>query len=193
MIKKNYQYVALIFIIGTVLTSLYSNKYIVLTVPPLTTIVILYLLKNEWLSYDWNLLKNRTLYVWTYYGVSACIFIQALGTLLFGHKSTPAEISSFQFVILPLYFISGAIIEEIFFRKIILSWLTKYIPFWCSALISSSLYSLCHFNVTRLLTYIAVGYILCLIYKKSNSILTTILIHIILNIIGLLAITIRGY
>ncbi|WP_407945737.1 CPBP family intramembrane glutamic endopeptidase [Paenibacillus puerhi] len=105
--------------------------------------------------------------------------------------NTTSENISHEYIIVPIYIITGAIIEEIIFRKIIFMNLNKYLPFFMSAFISSLIYSLMHLNNARFIGYLAVGYILCVIYKKSNTILSTIIIHIILNIAGLISISLN--
>ena len=187
-----YALILLLFIITSQTGQLYVNAYTVTLFPLLGTAAIIYLLREEWLAYDFNTLKNKRLYVWVYIGLSFCIPIQAIGTLLLGQESTVAESNIANYAVLPLYILTGALLEEIVFRKILLGYFNKVAPFWLSALLSSSIYSLFHFNITRAIPYIAVGVVLCVIYKKSNTLSATILTHIALNIVGLIAITLRS-
>ncbi|MEK8126423.1 CPBP family intramembrane glutamic endopeptidase [Paenibacillus filicis] len=190
-LKKQEMWILIIFFIGGIPGVSLDNKVSLTLIPLLGTASIIWLLKKEWLAYDFNLLKSGALYVWVGRGITYCILVQAFFTIIFGLESTSAEKTSFHYVIMPVYIVTGAILEEIVFRKILLK-LSSYPPFWLNALISSSIYAAYHFTLSRFISFLAVGLILCVIYKKSGSIAAPIITHIVINILGLIAMTLRN-
>ena len=169
---------------------LYENKYTITFLPLSCLIAVFLLLKDEITQYDFNLLKNRGLYFWVYKGLAYCIYTHAIGVLLFGKSHTIAEEASNSFIVVPVYIaITGPIIEEVVFRKIIFGTLSEKFRFWPAALCSSILYSMIHYSFERFVTYTVIGLFLCYVYKKSNTIVSTIMIHAILNIAALISAT----
>ncbi|XP_031094539.1 uncharacterized protein LOC115998988 [Ipomoea triloba] len=71
--------------------------------------------------------------------------------------------------------------EEIVFRGFLLPSLTKYMPVWCSILVSSVAFALAHFNVQRMLPLIFLGVVMGIIYARSRNILPSILLHSLWN------------
>ena len=82
--------------------------------------------------------------------------------------------------------IISPIIEEIFFRKLIYSTLKFYFAPLISTLISSTLFSLVHNNLSSFPLLLVLGIILCLSFEKTNSIIYPIIIHSMFNIIMLI-------
>lgn len=71
--------------------------------------------------------------------------------------------------------------EEIVFRGFLLPSLTKYMPVWCSILMSSIAFALAHFNVQRMLPLIFLGVVMGVIYGRSRNLLPSILLHSLWN------------
>ncbi|KAL2544272.1 CAAX amino terminal protease family protein [Forsythia ovata] len=71
--------------------------------------------------------------------------------------------------------------EEIVFRGFLLPSLTKYMPVWCSILVSSMGFALAHFNVQRMLPLIFLGVVMGLTYARSRNLLPSILLHSLWN------------
>lgn len=71
--------------------------------------------------------------------------------------------------------------EEIVFRGFLLPSLTKYMPVWCSILVSSVAFALAHFNVQRMLPLIFLGMVMGVIYARSRNLLPSILLHSLWN------------
>ncbi|CAG7625742.1 hypothetical protein PAESOLCIP111_02758 [Paenibacillus solanacearum] len=189
---KRYVFILLVFALITIPGSLllYENKYTITFLPLVCLVIVSMLLKDEILHFDFNLLKNRELYIWVYKGLAYCIYTYAIGVLVFGTVHTIAEEASYSFPIVPIYIvITGPIIEEVVFRKIIFGRLSAKFGFWPAALCSSILYSIIHYSIERFVIYIVVGLFLCYIYKRSNTIVSTIMIHAILNIAALISAT----
>lgn len=71
--------------------------------------------------------------------------------------------------------------EEIVFRGFLLPSLTKYMPVWCSILVSSFAFALAHFNVQRMLPLIFLGVVMGVTYARSRNLLPSMLLHSLWN------------
>ncbi|XP_051137738.1 uncharacterized protein LOC127255971 isoform X2 [Andrographis paniculata] len=71
--------------------------------------------------------------------------------------------------------------EEIVFRGFLLPSLTKYMPVWCSILVSSFAFALAHFNVQRMLPLIFLGVVMGGSYARSRNLLPSMLLHSLWN------------
>ncbi|KAL3499282.1 hypothetical protein ACH5RR_038375 [Cinchona calisaya] len=71
--------------------------------------------------------------------------------------------------------------EEIVFRGFLLPSLTRYMPVWCSVLMSSVAFALAHFNVQRMIPLIFLGVVMGVIYARSRNLLPSILMHSLWN------------
>ncbi|XP_059662267.1 uncharacterized protein LOC132308259 [Cornus florida] len=71
--------------------------------------------------------------------------------------------------------------EEIVFRGFLLPSLTKYMPVWCSILVSSVAFALAHFNIQRMLPLIFLGIVMGVIFARSRNLLPSILLHSLWN------------
>ncbi|KAG8375046.1 hypothetical protein BUALT_Bualt10G0059000 [Buddleja alternifolia] len=71
--------------------------------------------------------------------------------------------------------------EEIVFRGFLLPSLTKYMPVWCSILVSSFAFALAHFNVQRMLPLISLGVVMGVTYARSRNLLTSMILHSLWN------------
>lgn len=175
-------------LVGPGPTQFFLNKYTVSLFPLLCFVSVLFLLKDEILqvSID-SILRNPIIWRSSLNGIQWCIYIHAIASLLFKHNENLTELLIRKYTIMPFYVIVvGPILEEIVYRKIIYKFLEKKIGFISSSIISSLLFSAGHFSLDRLLPYFFIGIILCYIYKKTSSILSTITIHMMLNFIAIL-------
>ncbi|KAL6979529.1 hypothetical protein U1Q18_021190 [Sarracenia purpurea var. burkii] len=71
--------------------------------------------------------------------------------------------------------------EEIVFRGFLLPSLTKYMPVWCSILVSSVAFALAHFNVQRMLPLVFLGVVMGVIFARSRNLLPSMLLHSLWN------------
>ncbi|KAK6129993.1 hypothetical protein DH2020_036275 [Rehmannia glutinosa] len=71
--------------------------------------------------------------------------------------------------------------EEIVFRGFLLPSLTKYMPVWCSILVSSAAFALAHFNVQRTLPLVFLGVVMGVTYTRSRNLLASMLLHSLWN------------
>lgn len=76
--------------------------------------------------------------------------------------------------------IAAPIMEELIFRKAIFANLIPFIGEVWAAIIASLLFALAH-NDGHLLVYVLISLVLCYIYKKSGSIYSSMIAHILLN------------
>ncbi|WP_429311047.1 CPBP family intramembrane glutamic endopeptidase [Paenibacillus mucilaginosus] len=160
--------------------------------PILLLLIAGYVFRKEWLSIDFNILKDRKILKSVYSGVQGILCIQALWTLFFGYSLNESETIIQRLPIFVLHvIITGPIIEEIIFRKFLFTIINIRSNFFISSLVSSILFSLAHYDTLRLIPYTITGIILCRVYLKTNSILPSILIHSIINLLAILAISIR--
>lgn len=194
--KKQYIWTLLIFFlfVGPGPVVFFLNKYTVSLLPAASFIATLWLLKDEIAGANFDrLLKSRTTYRWAFEALKYAIFAHALTTLLFRPKMNLTESLLDQYVIMPFYVIAiGPILEEIAYRKIIFGFLHRRFNFWVGAVVSSAIFAIGHFSPDRVLGYFAVGIIFCYVYKKSDSIVPTMMAHVTLNFVSLLVSTLRG-
>ncbi|MGY3704489.1 hypothetical protein BW731_03440 [Vagococcus martis] len=72
------------------------------------------------------------------------------------------------------------IMEELFFRFSFVNWIGQKLPIWVGMVISALFFMLMHTS-GNLMIYFGLGIIFSYIYKKSGSILTSILVHMVMN------------
>ncbi|KAF6154539.1 hypothetical protein GIB67_027812 [Kingdonia uniflora] len=71
--------------------------------------------------------------------------------------------------------------EEIVFRGFLLPSLTKYMPVWCSILLSAIVFALAHFNAQRMLPLILLGVVMGAVFTRSRNLLSAMLLHSLWN------------
>lgn len=77
--------------------------------------------------------------------------------------------------------IIGPILEEVVFRKVIFGSLYKKFNFFLSALISSVIFALAHFEPEHILLYSAMGFTFAFLYVKTKRIIVPIFAHVAMN------------
>ncbi len=75
------------------------------------------------------------------------------------------------------------IIEELFFRGVILEFLRRHYSFSHSLLLSAFLFALVHFNLEAFLSLFVTGLIFGFIYLSTNSLSLCILSHLVINLL----------
>ncbi|KAH6801886.1 CAAX amino terminal protease family protein [Perilla frutescens var. frutescens] len=106
--------------------------------------------------------------------------------------STPATLSSVEQSIMardPIAMALYAVVlvvcaplwEEIVFRGFLLPSLTRYMPVWCSILVSAVAFALAHFNVQRVIPLIFLGVVMGVTYSRSRNLLPPMLLHSLWN------------
>lgn len=171
-----------------------NSKYWVTLAPPIVLAGMLYLLRDEWLGTDWNaLLRDKKIYRHYAIALQAAIYAMAIDTIIFGRGGTITDELTMKFPLMAFWIVAiGPIAEEIVYRKIIFGTLLRKLPFWASSGLSAVIFAAAHLSPERFLGYAAVGWTFCYIYRKSGTLAPTILAHMSLNLIALIATTLRG-
>ncbi|XP_058100197.1 uncharacterized protein LOC131245039 isoform X2 [Magnolia sinica] len=71
--------------------------------------------------------------------------------------------------------------EEIVFRGFLLPSLTRYMPMWCSILVSAVAFALAHFNAQRLLPLVFLGVVMGTVFARSRNLFASMLLHSLWN------------
>ncbi|WP_052487528.1 CPBP family intramembrane glutamic endopeptidase [Gordoniibacillus kamchatkensis] len=170
------------------------NRYVVSLFPPIVVPLILFWLKDEWIGTDWNaLLRDRTMYRQFTLALQIAIYAMAADTLIFRPGPFVTDVLLTKYPIMVFYVIVlGPISEEIIYRKIIFGALQRRLPFWAASGLAAIVFGAAHLSPERFLGYAAVGWTFCYIYRKAGTLAPTILAHMGLNFIAILAATLKG-
>uniref|UniRef100_UPI00403F27A7 lysostaphin resistance A-like protein n=1 Tax=Paenibacillus sp. FSL K6-1122 TaxID=2954512 RepID=UPI00403F27A7 len=84
------------------------------------------------------------------------------------------------------------IIEEYICRGFIFKKLNVKLGFVLSALISSVVFAIPHFNLNVFAGYVFLGFVWCWYYKKSDSLIVPIVSHSLFNFITILIMSLKG-
>lgn len=85
------------------------------------------------------------------------------------------------FIYAVIFIVCCPIWEETIFHGFLLPSLTKYMPVWCSILVTSVNLSLAHFHEERILPLIFFGIVSGAVFARSGNLLASILLHSIWN------------
>ncbi|KAK3001809.1 hypothetical protein RJ639_021851 [Escallonia herrerae] len=80
-----------------------------------------------------------------------------------------------------LFVLCAPVWVEIVFRGFLLPSLSKYMPVWCSILVSSVAFALEHINVQQALPLMFLGMLMGVIYARSRNLLPSMLLHSLWN------------
>jgi membrane protease YdiL (CAAX protease family) len=88
-----------------------------------------------------------------------------------------------------LIVIAASISEEVCFRGMLFGGLREKLPRWAAALLAGALFGALHAltGITAVPPLIAFGFVLCLLYEKTGSIVPGIILHMLNNSVALLA------
>lgn len=84
------------------------------------------------------------------------------------------------------------VVEELLFRRFLLTKISKYLNWWVAAFISSIIFASLHFNSGGFIGYIFIGLVWCYYYRKSDNILVPIFSHFIFNYLAILSQSLKG-
>jgi membrane protease YdiL (CAAX protease family) len=178
------------------LSGLTENQTITLwtTISFLTALVITLALLREDMSTQ-NLSPRRASVdqsvLWAFLGIFIAFGAQALAGMIerdilgidpgSENTQTIAKLTMVTpyFIIVPAVF--GPVLEEVVFRKIIFGSFYKKFNFFVSAILSSLIFGLAHFEVTHLLVYTAMGFTFAFLYVKTKRIIVPIVAHVAMN------------
>jgi membrane protease YdiL (CAAX protease family) len=171
----------------------FLNKYTVSLLPIACFTVIFYLLRKEIFNVDYNLIIKNTNYKLVFNSLKYCIFAHAICALIFKPTTLLSDDLLAMYVIMPINVVLiGPIIEEVIYRKIIFGSLNNKFSFAIAAVMSSTLFGIVHMSWELFLAYFLVGYILCYLYIKTNTLFAPIIVHGLLNLIPILFKTLKG-
>ncbi|MHC9536589.1 CPBP family intramembrane glutamic endopeptidase [Dellaglioa sp. BT-FLS60] len=184
-----------IFVLPTVLNQLFSLKSIIY--PAMTADYALGAILLVWLNYYFSTKNSISghsnwtqIILWGFLGFILTLIIQSvIQTIYYSLLKTtvPSQNTSEIMTIVtkyPYYMLAisfGApIMEELVFRKVFFGNLASFIPPMFAAIISSLLFSLAH-NDGHLAIYFLIGLLFCYLYKRTGSIKTSMIAHILMN------------
>ncbi|MBE9223510.1 CPBP family intramembrane metalloprotease [Cyanobacterium stanieri LEGE 03274] len=88
-------------------------------------------------------------------------------------------------VALLIFFITASvaapIFEEIVFRGFLLPSLTRYMPVWGAIILSGGVFAIAHLSLSEILPLATLGILLGIVYTRSRSLLSSIMVHSLWN------------
>lgn len=84
------------------------------------------------------------------------------------------------------------VFEELICRKYIFTKLHKRYNFWLSAILSSIVFAVPHFNAVNFIGYVFIGIVWSWYYKKTDNILVPIFSHLLFNYFVILFMSLKG-
>ncbi|RDI37921.1 CPBP family intramembrane glutamic endopeptidase [Falsibacillus pallidus] len=120
---------------------------------------------------------------------SVAINIEAMLGIKIGSKNTETIINIIEAAPIVIFVSSvvGPILEEIVFRKIIFGSLYERFSFFPSALISSLIFGIAHFEPIHIILYTAMGFTFAFLYIRTKRIIVPIVAHVTMNTIVVVA------
>lgn len=181
------------------------NSFIIFFIQTLKFIIVL------WLVYKTNLFTVRKIDIkkkdFLYSGI--CLILKAvisalsvaivsyIGLETNSYTPNQAKFDEFfqQYIILGIIYsvVCAPIIEEFVFRKVLLGYIFqnyKHVGLAVSSCLFGCLHLVAGFSLTGLIMYVLMGYVFGYVYLKSGRIETTIVMHMINNIVTLLLINV---
>lgn len=186
----------IVYILLILLEIFFSTNYVSLFGPIVLFVYIIYVFWGYISSADFNLLfKNKetwkTIYTYTLWSVIIQGAANKLLQLVLGFE--PFPITQYMLALTPLVaIICSPVIEEVIFRKLIFGYLNSKVGFWFASITSSILFALGHANYAGWLGFFLIGMFWSWIYKKTGNIMITIILHMSLNTIALIVMSIKG-
>ncbi|MBD3109146.1 CPBP family intramembrane metalloprotease [Bacillus sp. AGMB 02131] len=133
---------------------------------------------------------------WAIAGIFLAFFAQSIAGMIEAAIGIETGSENTQFLVsvidkMPLFIITTSIIapvlEEIVFRKIIFGAIYKRWNFFISALLSSLIFGLVHFEFEHILLYTAMGFTFAFLYAKTQRIFVPIAAHVMMNTLVVIA------
>lgn len=88
--------------------------------------------------------------------------------------------------------VAAPVFEETLFRGFLLPSLTRYLPLWGAIALSSLIFALAHLSLSEVLPLATLGTVLGVVYTRSRSLLSSMLMHSLWNSITMLGLFILG-
>lgn len=77
--------------------------------------------------------------------------------------------------------VAAPIFEEIIFRGFLLPSLTRYVPVWGAIILSGVVFAIAHLSLSEILPLATLGILLGIVYSRSRSLLSSIMVHSLWN------------
>ncbi|MGY6529732.1 MAG: CPBP family intramembrane glutamic endopeptidase [Cyanobacterium sp.] len=77
--------------------------------------------------------------------------------------------------------VAAPIFEEIIFRGFLLPSLTRYMPVWGAIVLSGFIFAIAHLSLSEILPLATLGILLGVVYSRSRSLLSSIMVHSLWN------------
>jgi membrane protease YdiL (CAAX protease family) len=157
---------------------------------------MLYTYKDDLRRFNFNILTERYIYDWAGTAFIIAMIGQGVcnGIYYFLSNHQPQNLSM-QLFSVPMVSVASVlvapIVEETVFRKIIFGYLNKTFNFYVGAIISSLLFAAAHLNLWLVPGYFLVGMVFCWVYKKSGSLLPSLISHTYMNFIVLIVTSLK--
>ncbi|WP_053361406.1 CPBP family intramembrane glutamic endopeptidase [Bacillus sp. FJAT-27251] len=188
--------VPLFVFIGTMM-GMELNEMQLLAVPywlvfsfSLTLVIVILLLRREPQADLRDAAGPFRSVMWGVFGIFLALFAQSMAASIenmlgieMGSDNTEQIIrliEQFPIIIL-VSSVLGPILEEIVFRKVIFGSLHKRFGFFLSALTSSVIFALAHFEPEHVILYSAMGFTFAFLYVKTKRIIVPIFAHVAMN------------
>lgn len=158
----------------------------------IATIIVLFLLREEMrlaMNARTGLSIERS-FLWAIAGIFLALISQSIAAIIenmlgieMGSENTKQIIKIIETfpALMIVSSILGPILEEIVFRKIIFGSLHKRLNFFLSALISSVIFALAHFEPEHIILYSAMGFTFAFLYVKTKRIWVPMFAHVAMN------------
>lgn len=164
--------------------------------PPVFIVLAAGLMYRQQLkNYNWEGMKTGSFWESVGFALTQGIILQAAGNVIVMYGLRVEQPQVHMELTLPIWIsavVFSAILEEVLYRKIIFSTLDRFIGFWPSAVISSALFAVSHYNYSAYLGYFLLGLVWCRAYKKSGNLGVVIAAHIAFNAIAFFVMGLRG-
>jgi membrane protease YdiL (CAAX protease family) len=174
---------------------LYLNKYVIAFGPIFLFIYAIHIYWENIQLTDYNLvLKNKDTWNTVYNFIVWSIIIQAAANK-FSQSVLGLETKNYMeymLIITPVIsIICSSVLEEVIFRKMIFQYLNLKVGFWLASVSSSILFAIAHGNYAGWLGFFLLGMLWSWIYKKTGNIMVPIILHMIMNTISFIVLSIR--
>ncbi|MGP7819583.1 lysostaphin resistance A-like protein [Niallia sp. 01092] len=156
-----------------------------------TLIIVLRLLRHEMKTPIRNKAASLPTSIgWAIGGIFLSLFAQGMASMIenlmginAGSQNTEQLMRLVEFspIVILVISIIGPILEEIIFRKIIFGALYTRLNFFLSALISSVVFAIAHYEFVHILLYASMGFTFAFLYVKTKRILVPIFAHVSMN------------
>lgn len=202
-LKKNSMWLLISYLIVSICSTIIdhyfrtsSSLYYLLTIIGVTGSIAMYFINRQFATYqNWLEKKSVSQQQSLILGFGGAVLLLATQQLCFWlenlvlHQTDASQNTAAMLAIIkhyPIYLlyvlIAAPIMEELVFRKVLFGNLVTLTSPFIAGIISCLLFSIVHAD-GHFLTYAAIGGMLCWIYAKSGRVQTSMIAHMVMNLI----------